>query len=291
VYSYVPVLSKAHKMVFIHDVIAEKYPELTVPSLPARWMWRSKIGLALRQAGTIVTVSNHSKQGIIEVFKVNSQDVQVVGEAPSPIFRRLERAEVPTEWLGRAPETGRRVLYVGGFGPHKNLERLVRAFASLAARPELADISLTLVGEYQNEVFHSAYPEIRRQIERLGIEQRVVFTGYLPDEALVVLLNLADVLVLPSLLEGYGLPAVEAAACGCPVVATKASPLPELLGQAGIYIDPFNTQELEEALAQVLCSEALRRKMRAAGLEAAQELTWDRAAQTLKDLIGTVPSR
>jgi glycosyltransferase involved in cell wall biosynthesis len=288
VYSYVPMFSRVHKMVFIHDVIAEKYPELTLPSLPARLLWKSKVGLALRQAGTIVTVSNHSKQGIVEVFKVNPNNVQVVSEAPNPIFRRLKNPEPLVQLAGQIPEASRYVVYIGGFGPHKNLSRLVDVFARLASSPEMADISLILVGEYQKEVFHSTYAELQQQIETLNIQRRTVFTGYLPDSALVSLLNRACALVLPSILEGFGLPAVEAAACGCPVVATKASPLPELLGAGGIFFDPLDSQELEVALRQVLESHSLRQKMGIAGLEAAQALTWDRAAHALKDLIEKV---
>jgi glycosyltransferase involved in cell wall biosynthesis len=288
VYSYVPVFSRAHKMVFIHDVIAEKYPDLTLPSLPARLAWSAKVGLALRQARTIVTVSEHSKLGIIDVFKVPDQNVKVIGEAPSPIFKKLEQLGRISRLTGRIPGKGRRVVYVGGFGPHKNLTRLVEVFARLTVRSEFADLSLILVGEYQSEVFYSVYTELRRQIVALGIEQRVVFTGYLPDEDLVILLNQADVLVLPSLLEGYGLPAVEAAACGCPVVATKSSPLPDLLGEGGLYFDPLNSHELEEALMQVLCSRPLREKMSNAGLKAAERLSWDQAALALKELIESI---
>jgi len=288
VYSYVPMFSRAHKMVFIHDVIAEKYPELTMPSLPARLLWNLKVGLALRQADTIVTVSNHSKQGIVEVFKVDPKNVQVVGEAPNPIFRRLENPEPLVQLAGQIPEASRYLVYIGGFGPHKNLSRLVDVFAYLAFLPEMADISLILVGEYQKEVFHSTYAELKQQIETLNIQKRIVFTGYLPDSALVSLLNRACALVLPSLLEGFGLPAIEAAACGCPVVATTASPLPELLGAGGIFFNPLDSQELEVALRQVLESQSLRQKMGIAGLEAAQALTWDGAAQGLKDLIERV---
>ena len=288
VYSYVPVFSRAHKMIFIHDVIAEKYPDLTLPSLPARLAWKAKVSFALRQAGTIVTVSDYSKLGIIDVFKVPNENVKVIGEAPSPIFKRLERPERIAQRNGRIPDEGRRIVYVGGFGPHKNLTRLLDVFAQLASHAEFADISLVLVGQYESEVFYSVYRQLQQQITALGIEQRVVFTGYLPDEDLVALLNQVDVLVLPSLLEGYGLPAVEAAACGCPVVATKSSPLPTLLGEGGLYFDPLNSHELEEALIKVLSSKALRENMSKAGLEAAERLTWDRAALALQELIGSI---
>ena len=118
-----------------------------------------------------------------------------------------------------------------------------------------------------------------------------MFTGYLPDDELVVLLNLATVSVLPSLIEGFGLPAVEAAACGCPVIATTESPLPALLGEGGLYFNPQQSRELEAALIAVLESETLRRKMSKAGREAASKLTWKAAAQQMVDLIGKVAAQ
>jgi glycosyltransferase involved in cell wall biosynthesis len=225
------------------------------------------------------------------VFKIAPHNVRVIGEAPSPIFKRLENPERIDPLGGRLPEGGRKVVYIGGFGPHKNLTRLLEVFARLITHQELGDIYLLMVGEYQSEVFYSVYSELQKQIAELGIEQRVVFTGYLPDEELVVLLNQAEVLVLPSLLEGFGLPAVEAAACGCPVVATKFSPLPDLLGDGGLYFNPLDSNELEVALIRVLTSKILRQEMSTAGLKAAQELTWDRAALALRELIGSIQPR
>ena len=116
------------------------------------------------------------------------------------------------------------------------------------------------------------------------MRERVVFTGYLKDEDVVVFLNLASVLVLPSLMEGFGLPAVEAAACGCPVIATNESPLASLLGGGAISILP-REQEIEQALVSVLSSEEMRRRMSQAGLAAAQALTWNNAARQLMEVI------
>ncbi|MCC6500687.1 MAG: glycosyltransferase family 4 protein [Anaerolineales bacterium] len=289
VYSYVPVFSRAHKMVFIHDVIAEKYPDLTLPSLSARLAWKLKMQAALRQAGTIVTVSEFSKIGIVDVFKVAAQTVKVIGEAPNPIFRKLKATRTQTPPPDWSPAEKRQIVYVGGFGPHKNLTCLLEAFACVASRDGFEDILLTLVGEYRSEVFHSEYSELRRKIDALGIESKILFTGYLPDEALVALLNRAQVLVLPSFMEGFGLPAVEAAACGCPVIATKSSPLPDLLGDGAIYFDPHSGSELEAALIQVLASESLRDRLSQAGMKAAEKLTWDDAALALMDLIESIP--
>jgi glycosyltransferase involved in cell wall biosynthesis len=145
-----------------------------------------------------------------------------------------------------------------------------------------------MVGEYENEVFHSYFGTIRKQVETAGLSDRVIFTGYLPDDELVILLNLSTALVLPSLLEGFGLPAIEAAACGCPVIATTASPLPSLLGAAALFIDPDKQEELEAALNRVLSSAELRRRMREVGLAASRQLTWDAAARQMINVMQKV---
>jgi glycosyltransferase involved in cell wall biosynthesis len=121
-------------------------------------------------------------------------------------------------------------------------------------------------------------------VEALGLSNRVVFAGFLEDGDVVALLNLATVLLLPSLMEGFGLPAVEAAACGCPVIATKASPLEGLLGDGGVYIEPVE-REIARALERVLSSEDMRLRMSEEALRAARRLTWDRAARQLMEVI------
>lgn len=289
VYSYVPVFSRAKKIVMIHDVIAETFPQFTLPSRAAQLFWKAKVALARRQAHAIVTVSDYSRRGIVEHFKIEPERIFIVGEASDPIFKVLENP-VPTPCLESLGITaaGRYVVYVGGFGQHKNLEMLVAVFAKLAAQPDFSDVRLVMVGETKKEVFHSYFETIRQQVAALGLANRVIFTGYLPDDELVVLLNLATVLTLPSLMEGFGLPAVEAVACGCPVIATTASPLPALLGEAGLYIDPHKAEDLELALARVLGLEELQQHMRCAGVAVTRNLTWEAAARQLIELTHTV---
>jgi glycosyltransferase involved in cell wall biosynthesis len=288
IYSYVPVWTTARKLVIIHDVIAETYPHLTLPRLPARLFWKTKVALGRWQADALITVSEYSRRTIIEYFRVPPESVFVVGEAGDPAFRRLPDV-APTALLSSHGLVKERpiIVYVGGFSPHKNLEALVGAFAVLTREEGLSDALLVMVGEHRKEIFHSYYGSIAAQVERLGLKDRVIFPGYLPDDELAVLLNIATVLALPSLMEGFGLPAVEAAACGCPVVATNASPLAELLGEGVISIDP-EQGALERALRTVLASPELRARMGEAARRAAASLSWEAAARQMMEVMRKV---
>ena len=279
VYSFVPVFSRAFKIVVIHDVIPEKYPQYVFPTAAGRLNWRLKSLAARRQADLILTVSEFSRRGILEHFGERPERVQVVGEAGDPVFRVLDQP---------GPREHRLLVYVGGFSPHKNLAGLLEAFGRLAGRPEMDDVRLVLVGDYQTDAFHSCYRELAARAQAPPLAGRVEFAGYVPDEDLVALLNRAAALVLPSLLEGFGLPAIEAAACWLPVIATTASPLPELLGAGGLYVDPGDLADLEQAMARVLTDPELCRRLRENGLKAAAALSWDRAARDLLSVFDQV---
>lgn len=287
VYSYVPVSGRAKKVVMIHDVIAESFPQWTQPGRAGQLLWNLKTTLGRHQADALVTVSDYSRQGIVKRFRLSPARVQVVGEAPDPIFGVLEHPELPKGLRDAGVEAGTRlVVYVGGFAPHKNLSALVNAFSALSANPDFNDVKLVLVGEYANEVFYNEYDTLVSHIQAGGIADRVIFTGFLQDPELVSLLNLATVFVLPSLMEGFGLPAVEAAACGCPVIVTTASPLPALFGDGALYVDPEKPDTLTVALRQILSDENLRQQLRTKGRETAARLSWDAAAQELRGIFG-----
>jgi len=289
IYTFVPVFSRAKKVVIIHDIIAESFPKLTVPRLSSRLLWTAKAAMGRRQADALATVSDYSRRGIASKFNIPSDRIFVVGEASDPVFRVIENP-VPTPVLQSVGIIkGRRYLvYVGGFGPHKNLKTLVSVFSMLARQAEFGDVELVMVGEYQKEAFHTHFSEVREQILALGMGNRILFTGYLPDEDLVMLLNMATALVLPSLIEGFGLPAIEAAACGCPIIATSASPLPDLMGAGGEYFDPNKPPELESAIARLFASERLRLQRRELVLKAANRLTWDAAARQMMAVFQTL---
>lgn len=280
VYSYVPLTSAVPQLVTIHDVIPEKFPELVFPNLRARLFWRAKVSLACLQARFVLTISDYSKRCLEETLRIPAARLRVVPEASDPAFHRTDAVDAAAlrEWL-KVPRSAQLAVYVGGFSPHKNLPLLVDIFREL--HTELPDVYLVFAGDYQGDVFFSCYKDLQEQVRAAGLEHRVIFTGYLADDHLLALLNHTSVLLLPSFCEGFGLPAVEAAACGAPVLATTRSPLPRLLGQGAIALDPEDRTGWREALRRVLQDGALRERMGRAGMAAAGALSWENAARQL----------
>ena len=291
-YSYVPTFGPARRIVIVHDATAEMYPELAIGNWKNRLLWSAKTALGCWQADVLVTVSEYSRNAIVERLGVAADRLHVVGEASDPVFRVLDDP-TPTLRLRQLgfDGRGRSIVYLGGFSPHKNLARLVRVFERLSRAADLGDVHLWLVGDIEGESFVSCYNELMILVEALALTDRVTFTGFLPDDDAVAMLNLATVLVLPSLTEGLGLPAFEAAACGCPVIATTESPLPGLLGAGGRFVDPRDENALEHTVSAVLRSGSLRRQIRAAGLSAMAGMSWHASARRLRALIDDEPPR
>jgi glycosyltransferase involved in cell wall biosynthesis len=281
VYTFFPLWRPLRAIVVIHDVIAEHYPEMVLGRRSSTLFWRLKLALAIRQSRLILTVSDHARCGIIDHFRLAPERVRTVLEAPDPIFRPVEAPRRPADLLPACNlprQGGRYLLYVGGFSPHKNLALLLDAFRQLISEPEFADVQLLLVGDYQGDVFHSAYQILRQEVQQKQLEDRVCFTGYVPDEVLVDLYNQADLLILPSLEEGFGLPAFEAAACGTPVVTSTAGPAANLLGPAAWGFPPNDVRALSECLYDLLKDPERRHAMGDAGRERACSFSWEQAA-------------
>ncbi len=225
VYSYFPIPSRALPVaVAIHDTIPERHGRIIFPDRRTRWLWSLKSRLARWQARSIVTVSEYARDQIARELHIPADRIFVTPEAPSAHFSVPDDDAPLRGWLRERglPTEAPYLLYVGGFNPHKNVVGLVRALGRLALPAELR---LVLVGDAEGDVFHGNVGEIRREISLAGLTERVHWAGFVPDEALRHLYAGALALVLPSLEEGFGLPAVEAAACGTPCVATRESPL------------------------------------------------------------------
>jgi len=277
-YTFYPVWNVPRLVVTMHDTLPLEHPELVFPTRRGRAAWLLKESVAVRLADRIVTVSETSKQFLKRRFRLADDRLRVVGEAPDPIFRPTAgdpRADAVLTRNG-VSTSGRFLLYVGGLSPHKNLPRLIEGFARSAP----ADVSLALVGDL-DDVFHTHVPEIRRAIADRGLGDRVVLTGFVPDEDLVYLYGRAYALAFPSLLEGFGLPAVEAMACGTPVVASRAGSLPEVVGDAGLFFDPLDVDAIGRTLGELLDDPPRRDRLAEAALRRSSRFDWDRSAVEL----------
>lgn len=281
VYSYFPVFNRTKVIVTVHDLIADHHPEAVFPNNKLKLFWKSKQYLAVRQAHLILTVSEYSKQQIMEYFHVPERRVKAISEGPSDVFKVLPDDERMREVLSdyQLDPRHRFILYVGGISPHKNLKTLIDAYHQLIPDEKFHDLRLVLVGDHQNDSFHSDYPSLKGYIESQGLTEKVLFTGFVADERLAYLYNAATLFVLPSLEEGFGLPIVEAMACGAPVVASDRGSLPEILGDAGLYFDPLRADTLVNVLTELLDDDGRRQELRLRGLSRAKQFTWEAAAE------------
>jgi glycosyltransferase involved in cell wall biosynthesis len=277
-YSFFPIWNVAKLVVTVHDTLPLTHPELVFPSLSGRLAWRLKEAVATRWADRIVTVSEASRRAIQAWSGLPDDKIRVITEGPDPIFRpRAFEAETVSA-LGRLaiPTNARYLLYVGGLSPHKNLLRLIEGFAQ-GAPP---DVLLVLAGD-MHDVFHTHVPEIQAAVAKHGLDRRVIMTGFVPDDDLVFLYSRAYALVLPSLMEGFGLPAVEAMACGTPVLASHAGSLPEVVGEAGVYFDPTDVGSMAGAIGSFVSEPDLRGRLARRACERAALFTWERSARML----------
>ncbi len=279
-YSYFPVWNVAKVVVTMHDTLPFTHPDLVFPTLAGRLAWRLKEGAAVRRADRLVTVSQASRRAISAWSGWPDRKIAVITEGPDPIFQPRGddfRAGAVLDRLA-IPQDAPFLLYVGGLSPHKNLLRLVDAFAQSAP----AETRLVLTGDI-HDVFHTHVPQIRSAIARHHLNDRVIMTGFVPDEDLVFLYSRASALVLPSLLEGFGLPAVEAMACGTPVLSSLAGSLPEVVGRAGVYFDPNDIGSIAQAIRSFMGDPALRHELAGLAREQSSLFSWDRSARALLD--------
>ncbi|MGD9564399.1 MAG: glycosyltransferase family 4 protein [Pyrinomonadaceae bacterium] len=281
VYSYFPIFNRTKVLLTLHDVIADHHPELIFPNARSKFFWKLKQKVAIRQADLIATVSDYSKKEIVDYFRLPESRLRIISEAARPVFKVLPTNNGFVSTLARhglAPGE-RFLLYVGGISPHKNLSRLIDAFRRIGDVDLNANLKLVLVGDYKDDPFFSAYPQLKSQVSDFGLNDKVIFTGFIADEDLAYLYNAATLLVFPSLEEGFGLPAIEAMACGTPVVASGTGSLPEILGPVGRFFDPMNVEDMASVIRGVLADEPLRQKMKVDGLQRSEGFRWKRAAE------------
>lgn len=252
----------------IHDLIPLLFPEFTPRAWKTRLrpLFRLLIRETVRRADAIVAPSETTRRDLIEAFRLppeRAARIAVIPEAADERFRPLEKPVEPA-----APV----ILFVGRRDPYKNLPLLVEAFARV--RAALPEARLRVIGPPDPR-----YPEAEARALALGVAGAVDWSGHVAFSALVAAYQRAAVFAMPSRYEGFGLPALEAMACGTPVVCSNAASLPEVVGDAALAVPPDDVAAFAEALRRVLADPVLAGELRARGLARARQFSWSRAAK------------
>ncbi|HKB10827.1 MAG TPA: glycosyltransferase [Vicinamibacterales bacterium] len=265
-----PLLSPAPTVVTIHDMSLRLYPRYH----PARRVLlnRPLVDLAARRADAIITPSHSAKRDIVRFYDIDPARVHVVYEAAAPSFRRVDDPVELERVRQRYRLDERIILYVGTIEPRKNLPKLIDAFAAQRKAGALSH-QLVCVGPYG-----WLSRGIEQQIARANIAHAINFTGYVPFEDLPALYTLAEFFVYPSMYEGFGLPVIEAMACGAPVITGGSGALAEIGGDAMMPLDRVDADVLGRALVTLADSRSYREALSGAGLERSARFSWDRAA-------------
>jgi alpha-1,3-rhamnosyl/mannosyltransferase len=267
-----PYWQPCPSVVTIYDLIPALYPQ-HLPSARARLVYRATTRLALATAQQVITLSEASRRDLVERYGVPAAKVHVTHLAADARFRPQPAEDVAALRQKYGLPEGY-VLYLGINKPHKNLVRLIEAWAIVSGQPSAAGCQLVIAGYWDPR-----YPQARERAAQLGLRDRVRFLGPVAEEDLPALYSGCELFVFPSLYEGFGLPVLEAMACGAPVVCSNTSSLPEVAGDAALYFDPTDVEQMANTLVRALANRKLRQEMRARVLEQAACFSWEEAAK------------
>jgi glycosyltransferase involved in cell wall biosynthesis len=272
-----PPLTRCRSVVTIHDCIHLMFPQY-LPGKLAYVYAKGSMWAASRKADRILTVSEASKRDILRFFDVPAEKVSVIYNAIDERFLAPANPERMDLVRQRYQLDHPFVLYVGNIKPHKNIERLIDAFGRARSQgPE--NLKLIIIGD---EI--SKYPALRQSVHKHKLDKHVRFLGFQPMETLAAFYRLARAFVFPSLYEGFGLPPLEAMACGSPVVTSNVSSLPEVAGGAALLVDPYDADAIAEGIVQAVTDETLRADLIRRGLDRARSFSWPQSVKKIHEI-------
>jgi len=259
-----------NKIVTIHDISWKHFPKSVSKNFYLYYNFL--IPRIAKNSLHIFTVSEFSKKDIASNLNIDEHKIIVVYNAVAKHFRHL------------GLKNGNIILSVATLQPYKNMESLIRAFILLKDRyPEMRNYKLVLVGGINQRVFRQT--EVRKLADN---REDIIFTGYVSDEKLVKWYNMAQAFVLPSKFEGFGLPPLEAMACGCPVIVSNIASLPEVCGDAAYYVDPYDVDSIAKGIYKVLTDENLRQRLVQKGFERVKLFSWEKTAKQILEIFEKV---
>lgn len=272
-----PLIWPGKMIVTCHDLIGSLFPENF--SRSAKLYWHDLLPYSLKRADQIITISESTKKDIIRLTGISEVKIAVIPLATDEIFKPCEDLQLVDKVKKTFQLNKPYCLAVGTIEPRKNLPFLVEAFAHAKS----ADYDLVIVGKKGWDM-----GKLYQTIQQSHLRDRVKILEYVPESDLPILYSAATALLFPSLYEGFGLPILEAMACGTPVIASTASSIPEVGGEAILYADPKDSLAWSDNISQILNDRTKRQNLRALGLKRAQQFSWERTARaTLKLFINT----
>jgi len=273
-YLKVPLSIPCKLVVIINDLIPFLFPEYQkLKDRPRRIYFKNLGRRAAGRADKIITISQHSKKDILKVFQIPEEKIKViylgVDRAYQPLISNLKEA---TSKYGINKKF---IFYFGNFNPHKNVKALIEAYYRLPQKIK-DGYQLVLGGRRDRHCMG-----LEKMIKRLKLEEKAIFTGFISEKDLPAIYSAAELFVFPSLREGFGLPPLEAMACGTPVITSNITSLPEVVGEAGILVNSYNVDEIKAAIIKVLTDSALRNNLIKRGLERAKQFTPEKTAKQI----------
>ncbi len=268
---FIPPTTRGPVVLTVHDISFAVHPEFFTRK--DRVFLGTLVPYALRRADSVITDAEFTKAEMVRVYDLDPNKIEVIPLAADPQYRPMEReacrARVAKHYNVMQPF----FLYVGTLQPRKNVTTLIKAYAQFRRESGHAH-KLVIVGKAKY-----LFTEIFEAIDSSGYVDDIVFTGFVPDDDLPVLYNAADAFVFPSLYEGFGLPPLEAMACGTPVIASNASCIPEVTGEAALLADPRDVDSFSDAMSRITNEPELAESLSARGLARAAMYTWDETAR------------
>lgn len=270
-------------VVTIHDISFEFYPQYF--SLRDRLLLSLLVPLTARRAAAVIAVSKKTRDDIVERYHIPARKIAVTYEGADSRFHPREKSEA-REYVKKTYGVDRDfILAVGNLQPRKNLVNLVRSYANLK-KDQKIDPVLVIVGK---ALWHES--KVYSTVRSLGIEKDVVFAGYVPDQDLPLLYNAAQFFIFPSLYEGFGLPPLEAMACGTPVACSNTGALLEVVGDAALTFNPFSLDELTDCLLRMASSSEMRAHCSERGLVQSTKFSWAAMARATIEVYQAVIER